>query len=247
MTTVLKLGGSVITRKDDPETLDEDAIERAARAVAGGPERLVVVHGGGSFGHHHASRHGVTTTGGTHDADAVADIHAAMKRLNDALTGAFREAGAPAVPVHPLSVAARDAEGDLTLPTGSVATLLDEGFLPMLHGDVVAHSGAGATILSGDELVVALAAGLDADRVGLCSAVPGVLDPDGVVIDRIEEFETVADALGESEATDVTGGMTGKVRQLLALSAPASIFELSDLEAFLAGEAPGTIVAGGEP
>ena len=242
MTTVLKLGGSVITEKDDPETVDEARLAVAADAVAAGADDLVIVHGGGSFGHHHAAEYGVTTTAGTHDAAGVRAIHGAMKRLNDAVVGALADRGVPAVPIHPVSAARRDAEGTLTLPTAQVGTLLAEGFVPVLHGDLVAHAGAGATVVSGDELVVELAGAVDASRVGVCSTVPGVLDADGAVIDTITSFETVADALGGSDATDVSGGMAGKVRALLALDSPAHIFGPDALGAFLAGADPGTTV-----
>jgi len=244
MTVVLKLGGSVITEKSEPETVAEDVIDRAAAAIAETDDELVVVHGGGSFGHHHADRHGVSTTDGTRDAGAVTDVHDAMKRLNAAVVDRFQDHGVAAVPVHPLSVASRDEEGTLTLPTEGIATMLDEGFVPVLHGDVVVHASTGATILSGDELVAALAEGLDADRVGLCSAVPGVLDEFDEVIARIDRFDDVAAVLGGSDATDVTGGMAGKVRTLLDLAAPAVIFGVDDLPSFLAGSSPGTVVAG---
>ena len=240
MTTVLKLGGSVVTRKDDPETVDEANLRRAAEAVAATDDDLAVVHGGGSFGHHHAADHGVSTIDGTGDAGAVRAIHGAMKRLNAAVVDALAEAGSPAVPVHPFSAAARDRDGGLELPTRQVGAMLGEGFVPVLHGDVVVHDGAGATILSGDELVVELATELDADRVGVCSAVPGVYDADGDVLDHIGSFDAVADALGGSDATDVTGGMATKVRELLALDAPAYVFDVDGLDDFVAGGDPGT-------
>ncbi|ELZ49407.1 aspartate/glutamate/uridylate kinase [Halorubrum coriense DSM 10284] len=244
---VLKLGGSLITEKDSPETLDEPALDAACDAVAdalaaGDVDRLAVVHGGGSFGHHHASERGVSTTEGTRDADAVAAIHGAMKRLNARVLERLRERGVPAVPVHPLSLAARTGGtgGGLDLPLGSTATLLDEGFVPVLHGDGVATAGDGVTVVSGDELVVELAAGLGARRVGVCSTVPGVLDGDGAVIPEVDDFESVADALGASDATDVSGGMAAKVRELLALDAPAYVFGADGLSPFLRGEGAGT-------
>ena len=239
MTTVLKLGGSVVTEKDDPETVDRAALERAADALAG-RGNIVVVHGGGSFGHHHAAKYGVSTTEGTGDPAAVRAIHGAMKRLDAAIIEALAEADVPALPVHPMSAADRDENGDLTLPTGQVETMLEEGFVPVLHGDGVVHTGEGATVLSGDELVVVLAEALGVDRVGVCSAVEGVYDGSGAVIDRIDSFEAVADALGGSDATDVSGGMAGKVRALLDLDAPAHVFDLDGLEAFLEGGEPGT-------
>ncbi|MFB6242887.1 MAG: isopentenyl phosphate kinase [Halobaculum sp.] len=244
-TTILKLGGSVITEKDDPETLDGAALESAAAAVATAlaeddDRRLVIVHGGGSFGHHHASTHGVSTTEGTRDHVAVTDVHGAMTTLNQFVRSRLHERDVPAVPVHPLSLASRDANGELTLPSDPVETLLAEGFVPVLHGDGVAHAGEGVTVLSGDEIVTSLASSMAAERVGLCSTVPGVLDDDGDVIPRIESFADAADALGSSDAPDVTGGMAAKVRELLAVDAPAHVFGPDALAAFLAGDDVGT-------
>jgi isopentenyl phosphate kinase len=246
VTVVLKLGGSVVTDKETPETVDDDALDAAVDAIGDAAlDRLVLVHGGGSFGHYQADRHGVSLSAGSHDAPGVWAIHDAMRRLNDVIVERLQAAGVPALPVHPLSVAVRDANADLTLPLEPTRTMLAEGFVPVLHGDVVAEAEAGATIISGDELVTRLATGLSADRVGLCSTVPGVYDDDGAVIPRISGFAQVDAVLGGSESTDVTGGMAEKVRALLALDSPAQIFGPESLPAFLAGESAGTVVDGG--
>jgi isopentenyl phosphate kinase len=239
---VLKLGGSVVTEKGDPETVDRAALGDAAGALADYPGDMVLVHGGGSFGHPAAERHGVTTETGTASAAAARDVHGAMKRLNAAVVDALDAAGVAALPVHPLSAAHRDPSGALSLATGPVAAMLGGGFTPVLHGDGVVRRGRGITVLSGDELVVALAGALGASRVGVCSTVPGVLDADGEVLPSIESFADAADALGDSEETDVTGGMAGKVQALLDLDPPAAVFGPGALSAFLAGERVGTRV-----
>lgn len=245
MVTVLKLGGSVVTEKDTPETVDQAALSRATTAIADRESEtddpsLVIVHGGGSFGHHNAAKHGVSRTSGTHDAVAITEIHRAMGELNTAVVEALQSRSVAALPVRPLSVAVR-ANG-LTVPLQQVEAMLAEGFVPVLHGDVVTTRGAGATVLSGDDIVVALAESLGAQRVGLCSRVPGVLDENDDVIDRIESYEAVASVLGESEDTDVTGGMAGKIERLLDLDTPASVFDLDGLEAFLSAGSAGTVV-----
>ena len=242
---VLKLGGSLITEKDRPETLDGDALERAAEAIAetGGGTDLVVVHGGGSFGHHHAERHGVSPASGTDDAAAVAEIHGTMTTLNRFVLEALLDRDVPAVPVQPLSMTRRDENGALHVEASAVATLVREGFVPVLHGDVIATARAGVTVCSGDALVVTLARALEADRVGLCATVPGVLDEAGAVVDRIDSLETVEALLGPTDGTDVTGGMRGKVERLLESETPGSVFGLDALPAFLAGEVVGTTVA----
>lgn len=245
MTTILKLGGSVITEKDQPETVDEENLARTAAAigeyVADGGE-IVVVHGGGSFGHHHAAEHGVSRTEGSHDGAGLLAIHRAMGRLTDAVLDALAEEGVDPLPVRPLSAGFRAGDGTVTLADGSVQTMLSEGFVPVLNGDVIAHAGRGGTIISGDTIVVSLAESLAADRVGLCSTVPGVLDDDGDVIDEIESFDAVASVLGASESTDVTGGMAAKVQRLLELDTPASIFDPDALAAFLDTGRAGTVV-----
>lgn len=244
MTTVLKIGGSVITRKGERETLDGAALERTATAIAGSAEDLVLVHGGGSFGHPAADRHDLSPTAGTHDAAAALEVHDAMGLLNDAVVGHLQDHGVAALPVHPLSAGVRRSADDLDLATDPIEAMLAEGFLPVVHGDVVVDAGRGVSIVSGDELVVALARALAADRVGLCSAVPGVLDDGGEVIPELSAMADVDDVLDGAGSTDVTGGMAGKVRALLDLEGPASIFGIDDLEAFLDGGSPGTLVEG---
>ena len=245
MTAVLKLGGSLVTEKAAEEVVDHASLERAAAAIAGAPEDVVVVHGGGSFGHPAAEAHGVSPTSGTSDASAVRGIHAAMKRLNDHVLGALAAAGVRAVPVHPLSMAVREADGSVAVAARPVAALLGAGFVPVLHGDVVATAGDGATVASGDELAVAVGRAVGADRIGLCTGVPGVLDDAGEVVPVVESFAAVEAHLEAGDGTDVTGGMAGKVRALLSVGIPGTIFGLDDLEAFLAGGSPGTRV--GQP
>lgn len=239
----VKLGGSVITEKSREETIDDAALREAAAAIAAYDGPIVVVHGGGSFGHPAAQRYGISPTTGTRDAAAVRDVHAAMRRLNDAVIDRLADHGATPVPIHPLSGACRDESGALSLMTTQIEVMLGEGLLPVLHGDVISHAGAGATVVSGDELVTVLAESLPIDRVGLCSTEPGVLDEDGSVIDVIDSVADVGTALGESTAPDVTGGMVEKVRTLQGLDVPANIFGLDDLLAFLAGETVGTTIS----
>lgn len=242
MVVILKLGGSVITEKEESETLDRGSLETGAAAIAAAEEDLLIIHGAGSFGHYHAERYGVTVTEGTLDPRAVFEVHDSMRALNDHVVEALHAHDVPAVGVHPLSVASRDHRAELVFPTGSIETMLEEGFVPVLFGDVIAHEGHGFTVLSGDEIAVTLAASLGADRVGMCSNVPGVLDAADAVIPTIGSMDEAADVLGGSHGWDVTGGMAEKVRELLRLSVPASIFGLDELSEFLAGEAVGTSI-----
>jgi isopentenyl phosphate kinase len=244
MTTLLKLGGSVITDKDAVEAVDEPALASLAAATADSADPLIIVHGGGSFGHHHAAAHDVSSTTGTTDAAAVAAIHGAMRRLNGAVVDQLIAAGVPAVPMAPLGFAHRGPDAQLQLATGPLAQAVECGFVPVCFGDVIIDADRGASILSGDRLVAAIAGKLDVARIGLCGDVPGVLDGEGAVIDRITSYEAVAESLHTPAVTDVTGGMTAKVREMLAMGRPVRIFGPTALSGFLAGEAVGTLIDG---
>lgn len=241
---IVKLGGSVVTDKSSRETLDEKRLRAVAAALGEYDGDLVVVHGGGSFGHPAAAEREVSATEGTRSAGDAVAVHDAMGRLNSAVVDALAGAGLTALPVRPLSFVHRDRNGDVVVPADGIAAMVSEGFVPVLHGDVVVHAGKGVTVASGDALLTALARSLPVDRVGVCSREPGVLDADGAVISRIDRFEDVVEAVGDSDETDVTGGMAAKVRTLLDLRARAHVFGPDALGSFLAGDAPGTEIRG---
>jgi isopentenyl phosphate kinase len=144
--------------------------------------------------------------------------------------------------VHPLSVAWRDSDSLLHFPSQHVLSLLESGFVPVIHGDIVTTAEKGATIVSGDELVTNLSNSIPTKRIGFCTSTPGVLDPSGNVIPRLSSQQKGNSSITHSSATDVTGGMAGKIKELANTNAPVSIFDLPNLEAFLKGSNPGTLV-----
>jgi isopentenyl phosphate kinase len=77
----------------------------------------------------------------------------------------------------------------------------------------------GVCILSGDQIVSFLARKLNPERVLLATDVDGVLDNKGKVIEVINS-KNVESYLGDIATTedDVTGGMKGKVEELVELS-----------------------------
>jgi len=103
----------------------------------------------------------------------------------------------------------------------------------------------GSCIVSGDQLVTRLAVALGSRRVGLATDVPGVLE-NGSIVPYIDRSRAASLAIGGSASTDVTGGMQGKIRELLALAdagTDAHIFHISKIGRFLDGtEHGGTIV-----
>jgi isopentenyl phosphate kinase len=240
----LKLGGSLITDKTGVEAVRDDVLARVAAEIAAARQdipglRLVVGHGGGSFGHVAAAKYG-TRQGVETDEQwlGFAEVHAAMVRLNRLVTEALLLAGIPALSLQP-SASTLCENGRITqIEAAPVLAALDAGLVPVIYGDVAFDSEIGGTIISTEEVMMALADALKPSWLLLAGEVPGVLDEAGNVIPLITaaNFDDIKPVLGGSRGTDVTGGMVSKVKSMLALveSQPSlTIRILSGLEAGL--------------
>jgi isopentenyl phosphate kinase len=235
----LKLGGSLITDKDRPHTPRLDVIRRLAGEIAeanlqGSGQLLVLGHGSGSFGHvpaqQYSTRLGVRTPQEWRGFARVWQEAAALNRL---VMEALHGAGLPAVAFPPSAcVTARDgkvAAWDL----GPLRLALQAGLLPVVYGDVAFDTLRGGTILSTEDLFAYLARQLHPARLLLAGLEPGVWGDFPACTRLIPEItpanlHDVAPALAGSASTDVTGGMSSKVNEMLAL-----VSEVPGLEAMI--------------
>ncbi|WP_342304368.1 isopentenyl phosphate kinase [Methanolobus sp. ZRKC5] len=249
--TILKIGGSVITDKsadDGAARLNE--IERIASEIADFNGKLIIVHGAGSFGHPQVKRFGLT---GKFDHAGSIITHMSVRELNTMVVKALNSAGVNALPVHPMACAVSENSRIKSMFLEQIEEMLANGFVPVLHGDMVMDTELGTSVLSGDQIVPYLAIQMKASRIGIGSAEEGVLDNKNEVIPHIsnENFNEVKEYLGESSNTDVTGGMLGKVLELLNLSEQSSstsyIFNAGNsgnISDFLKGQNIGTAISG---
>ncbi|HET7009151.1 MAG TPA: isopentenyl phosphate kinase [Anaerolineales bacterium] len=252
----LKLGGSLITDKDKPDTARAEVLSRLAREIAearrANPKlRLLVGHGSGSFGHVAAARQG--THRGGQNWIGFAEVWRSANNLNRLVIDALVGAGLPALSFPP-SASAIAREGVATqLAHEPIRRALDVGLLPVVQGDVAFDEVQGTTILSTEAVFVYLVPRLQPERVLLAGIEPGVYR-DYPRNTRLAEIVTEADvsglAVAGSKATDVTGGMADKVRHALAMASAlpgmdVRIFSATtpgSLASTLAGDRPGTQV-----
>ncbi len=242
---LLKLGGSVVTEKRSGGGIDRTAIAAIAAALAEAGFTGAVIHGAGSCGHPEAHRYGLARGADRSTRTGIPVTHEAVASLNRAVVTALRGAGLDAVGIHPLGACTADEGRIASFEEEPLRLLLGLGCVPVLHGDVVMDRHRGACIVSGDQLVGYLAPRLGLSRVGLLTDVPGVLDPDGEVVPRISKADIEGLALGASGTTDVTGGMGGKVAELLRLAdagISSHVFGRDRLGDFLAGRPHGGTV-----
>ncbi|MCX6689520.1 MAG: isopentenyl phosphate kinase [Methanoregula sp.] len=236
--TFVKLGGSVITDKSADCTTKREQLAAIAHAIADAHTgKILIIHGAGSCGHPEAKRYHLDVGAIAGQTEGIAVTHRAVSGLNEAVVLALRECGVPAIGVHPFHVGVADNGRLVAFECRHIKKMLDLGMVPVIHGDVVMDLSRGACIVSGDQLVRYLAVHLKCDRVGLATDVPGVLDG-GHVVFEITKKTAPALQIGNSLHTDVTGGMRGKIDELLELADAgigSDIFHVSRLGAFLAG------------
>ncbi|KPV62998.1 MAG: Isopentenyl phosphate kinase [Candidatus Bathyarchaeota archaeon BA2] len=223
--TVFKLGGSAVTRKEKPLTPNLQAIRRLANEISqANVSPLVLVHGGGSFGHPVAEKYGIKE--GYKEPSQImgfAKTHQAMTKLNKLIVDSLINHNIPAVEVQPSSCVVTKSGRIQSMEEKPLIKMLETGFVPVLYGDAVLDLETGFAILSGDQLVSSLAIRLNADRIVIGADVNGIytadpkIDPSARLIQRItlNELKSLQHKIEGAKATDVTGGMLGKMLELM--------------------------------
>lgn len=205
---------------------------------------LLLGHGSGSFGHAAGKKYG--TRKGVHSAAdwrGFAEVSVAAARLNRIVADALHEAGVPVISICP-SASARCEDGALVyLDVAPVQAALARGLVPLVMGDVAFDSVRGGTIVSTEEVFAYLAGELPVQSVLLAGETEGVYErfetrsaevteeesaasasfaPSRLRVDVIptitpHNWDAIRGGIGGSRGADVTGGMAGKVRDMLTL------------------------------
>ena len=244
----LKLGGSLITVKEQPHTPRLEVLERLAHeiaeALAGNPKlQILLGHGSGSFGHVPASKY--KTRQGVHSPaewSGFIEVWRQADELNHLVLQACESANLPALAFPPSAMVLAQQGTVETWNLEALLRALNQGLLPVIYGDVVFDSVLGATILSTEDLFAHLVKRIQPSRLLFAGIEPGVWAdyPDNTSLlteITMESLPLIESRLSGSAATDVTGGMAGKVRQIISMvgtiqGLSASIFS---------GELPGNI------
>jgi len=223
-TTILKIGGSVITDKNAELTARTQIIDRLAEETKrANTNNLIIVHGGGSFGHPAAQRNSIKE-GFKNPSQLIgfAETHHFMTVLNGLVMDSLIVHNIPAVSVTPSSCIATENGRVKYFEDTPLRILLKTNFLPVLYGDAVLDVKLGFTVLSGDQLVSALALRFNATRIIIGSDVDGLYNADPKKEKNAKMFTHLTleelknqQGIGKSTACDVTGGMLGKIVELV--------------------------------
>jgi isopentenyl phosphate kinase len=225
MLVFVKLGGSLITNKQEVNSFRPSEVGRLAREIGAALDsrpdlQLLIGHGSGSFGHMAAKRYG--TMQGVRTPEqwrGYAEVANVASELNFLMSEALESAGVPVIRIQPSASAHCHDGAIIDMAVQPVAAALEHGLVPLVHGDVALDDVRGGTIISTESVFFFLAQHLPVDEVLLLGEVEGVYDREKRVIPEItpNNLASVEAVLGGSAGTDVTGGMETKVRDMAAL------------------------------
>jgi len=239
---VLKIGGAAITDKNKFETLRVDLLIRTVEqlVIARKENKLIIVHGAGSFGHFQAKEYEITKGNVFHlQAEnqeierrlrGVSLTHESVKKLSSIVTDSLLKAGIPAISC-PLfqSWETETKDGLISVKRHNIDLLtriLEEGFIPVLHGDIVIDEKQGFAVLSGDIVVEVITKILKPVRVVFLTDVAGIYDrpPQEEGAKLMREIEIQDGKIAAFPRTtigysnDSTGGILTKIKSATVIA-----------------------------
>lgn len=222
----------MITKKEATEpTADYENLDRIAKEIGESScQKLIIIHGAGSYGHPFAKKYGIGDTSENREdlqrkKRGFCIIQDSVKTLNRIVCEHLRKYGILAVSLQPSSfIITRNTRiyyGNLNL----IKKYLYLRFVPVLYGDVVLdlEESIKMAVLSGDQITRYLGEHLKPEKVILGSDVNGIYTknpkkyPDAQLIDHVSSLDDLEFIEGATTA-DVTGGMGGKLLELIKLA-----------------------------
>lgn len=257
--TIIKVGGSVITDKNSQSPKARlEVIGRISKELyefyKKGKSPMVLIHGAGSYGHAIVKRTGIDKgiKNETQKLD-FAETQKLVTELNCIVTESLIIAGVPAFPCQASSTAIMKGGKLVSMDLTSIIGMVGEGIVPVLYGVPAYDSVQKCSILSGDAIMPYMASKMGAEKILSATNVDGVFTADpkknsnAKLIPEISRtnIDSIRKCLSGSASTDVTGGMLGKVTELLDMGIESQIVNAEtpgNILRALSGERIGTII-----
>jgi len=223
--TILKLGGSILTRKYQGGEFDPITADRLAKeirqALGRFPQRLVLIHGAGGKVHQLAHDFDLQTGAKTPtQINGSLKTHHAVRELTQQLLPILANHNLPIAPLPTNSIFIIK-NGQAAIPgIELIERALELGLIPLLSGDMVFDDQTNFSILSGDLVATMLAQKLNAHKIIFASDVDGLYDrdpktnPEAKLIDRAR-LDSIDTTVGNTSTIDTTNQMLGKITALM--------------------------------
>jgi isopentenyl phosphate kinase len=224
---IIKLGGSVITRKNVECSPRLKLIKRICSEISKLNFPMLLIHGAGSYAHPIVKEYGIHLGyRSPEQLKAFTETCIQLRVLNNIILKELKKHDVAAAPIHPSSSMVMDKGEIVEWNIAPVEGLLNMGLTPLLHGDVVYDRSRGFSIVSGDRLATYLAGVLRPSMVIFGCDVDGVYSSDPKSTSDVKllpkitptTYRELTSAFKVPEGFDVTGGMKAKVEEAVKLA-----------------------------
>jgi isopentenyl phosphate kinase len=212
---LLKLGGSVVTFKDRPLSVNKNAIEKISKGLRKVKRPLIVVHGGGSFGHYYSVKYDMHTKPARYDIHGVSVVRSSMVELNNYIVNIMVKNKLNPYSVPPSSFVHHGKA--MKSKIDELGQMASNKLVPVTYGDVLHYADRSYYILSGDAIMTMLAKQLRPDIVVFALNVDGVYR-NMRSRELIHEISAVQQADLDNVPMDVTGGIGRKIREAFKIA-----------------------------
>ncbi|MDR3290561.1 MAG: isopentenyl phosphate kinase family protein [Methanobrevibacter sp.] len=232
---ILKLGGSILTKKDSlkPEinfkNLNRIVIEITdfLKGYDLKNNGLIIIHGAGSFGHPYAKKYeiGKPFLDSEYPKKRIgfSITHNSVNEFSGVISKCFIENNVPVISIPPSSIIKTSDKRVSYFNLDLIKDYVSQGFLTILYGDVVLDDKLKMAVISGDQILSYLAKNLKFEKIILATDVDGVFNKNPKLYDDAELVEVLKsleelDSFDSTTNIDVTGGMLGKIQELIELA-----------------------------
>ena len=225
---ILKFGGSLITDKTSniPKTNDLK-LKAIGKILNQNKYNIIIVHGAGSFGHPIAKKYNMAEgfDGSLEQEKAIMETRNQVQDLNNILCNNLSKENINTIPIIPSKTMTTKARKIVDFPFYLFDQALEENKIPITFGDVTKDKEQGITVLSGDTLMMELTkyyrplySIFVMDKPGVFDGNPN--DLDSKILPTIDEntIKILEMQNKNSEVTDVTGGLIGKIRNAVEMA-----------------------------
>ena len=220
---LVKLGGSVITDKNEYKKFREDVTRKIVEELP--QENLIIVHGGGSFGHVLAHKYNITEGFEENKKMGFARIGVDMMELNLKILKILHEHSIPAISIVPHAFHIFEKEINLDL----FEEYLSLGFVPVTYGDIILDKKQGINICSGDYLMLHLARRFQPEKVIFLTDVDGIYNknPKEYGAKLIPVLRRDYKPGTDVNVMDVTGGMEYKIEMMREIARHSKVYVIN--------------------
>jgi len=213
----IKLGGSFITIKEKPFTIDYKALESAVKILRriSNKYKILLGHGGGSFAHPIVSL--IKEYGD--DKKTIIYCQQATRLLNKIVVDTLLENGLPAIQAQTSMIISYSRERGYEINTTPLEIALNHNIIPVVYGECILDERKVYRVVSTEEVFKLLVEKLKPRQIIFIERVEGVFnkDPlkykDAELIKEInkDNYKDILGLLSSKSYIDVTGGMYTKV------------------------------------